>query len=51
MNENELYVVKKSKFDNPLITNIDSILDSCFKDCHTSCFPNFNYECIYYFKL
>ena len=29
MNENELYVVKEYKFDNPLITKIDSIIDNC----------------------
>ena len=34
MNENELYVVKGYKFDNPLIFNIDFIKNSCFKDCY-----------------
>ena len=38
MNKNELYVVKEYKFDNPLITDIDSIIDSCFKDCHIKIF-------------
>ena len=33
MNENELYVVEEYKFDNPIITKIDSIIDKCFRDC------------------
>ena len=33
MNENDLYVVKKYKFHNPLITDIDSKIDKCFRDC------------------
>ena len=51
MNENELYVVKEYKFDKPIITEIDSILDKCFIDCHNSYFHNFKYECIYDIKL
>ena len=51
MNENELYVVKEYKFDNPIITEIDSIIDKCFRDCHNSYFHNFKYECIYDIKL
>ena len=30
MNEHEEYVVKEYVFDNPLITDISSIIDSCF---------------------
>ena len=41
MNENELYVVKEYKFDNPIITEKDSIIDKCFRDCHNSYFHNF----------
>ena len=51
MNENELYVVKEYTFDNPLITDIDSILDSCFRDCHTEYSQIFKYECICFIKL
>ena len=29
MNKNEVYVVKEYKFDNPLISKIDSIKYSC----------------------
>ena len=47
MKENELYVVKEYKFDNPIITERDSLIDKCFRDCHKSHFHNFNYECIY----
>ena len=36
MNENELYLVKEYKLDNPIINIIDSILDKCFKDCHSN---------------
>ena len=45
MNENELHVVKEYKFDSPLITKINSIIDSCYRGCHNKNF-NFKYECI-----
>ena len=48
--ENELYVVKEYKFDNPLITDIVSIIDSCFKDFQNISFHNFKYKCIYDIK-
>ena len=51
MNENELYVVKKYRFDNPLITNIDSIIDNCYRDCHNNLFHTFRYVYIYDIKL
>ena len=51
MNENELYVVKEYKFDNPLITKIDSIFDNCYRDCHNKYFHTFRYVCIYDIKL
>ena len=41
MNENELYVVKEYKFDNPLITKIDSKIDGCYRDCHKKFFHTF----------
>ena len=46
MNQNELYVVKDYKFENPLITDIDSLIDNCSRDCHIIYFHNFKYECI-----
>ena len=51
MNENELHVVKEYKFDNPIITEINSIIDKCFRDCHNSYFHNFKYECLHDIKL
>ena len=51
MNENELYVVKEYKFDNSLITKIDSIIDGCYRDCHSKYFHTFKYVCIYDIKL
>ena len=51
MNENEIYVVKEYKFDNPLITKIDSIIDGCYRDCHNQFFHTFKYVCIYDIKL
>ena len=51
MNENELYVVKEYKFDNPLIHKIASIIDRCYKDCHNKYYHTFRYVCIYDIKL
>ena len=51
MNEDELYVVKEYKFDKPLITIIDSIIDSCYRDCHNKYFHTFIYVCIDDIKL
>ena len=47
MNENELYVVKDYKFDNPPITEIESIIDNFYRGCHKKFFHNFKNECIY----
>ena len=51
MNENELYVVKKYKFDYPLYHKIDSIVDGCYRDCHNKYVHTFMYVCIYNIKL
>ena len=51
MNENELYVVKEYKRDNPPITKIDSIIDSYYRDCHNKYFHTIIYVCIYDIKL
>ena len=51
MNENELYVVKEYKFDNPLFHKLDSIIDSCYRDCHSKFFHTFKYVCLYNIKL
>ena len=47
INENELKVVKKYEFDNPVITEIDSIIDESIKDCYNKYFHDtfdINYE-------
>ena len=33
MNENELNVVKENKFDDPIITEKDSLKNECFTGC------------------
>ena len=52
MNENELYLVKEYKFDNPFCSEMDSILDNyCCKEIHTKYFLIFKYECINDIKI
>ena len=51
MNENDIYVVKEYKFDNPLITDIDCKIDNWFRDCHKKYFHIFIFEYIYDIKL
>ena len=51
MNGNELYVVKEYKFYNPITTEIDSMIEKCFRDSHKIYFHNFKYESIYDIKL
>ena len=34
MNENQLTVVKEYEFKNPLIHQIDTLIDKCIRDCH-----------------
>ena len=41
MNEN--FIVKECEFDNPLIKNIDSMIDDCFRDCHQKYFHKFDH--------
>ena len=47
MNDNQLTVVKKYEFENPLIQNIVSIIDKCYRDCHNNYYHTFEYECVY----
>ena len=47
INENELKVVKKYEFDNPVITEIDSIIDKSIKDCLHKYFHTFDINCEY----
>ena len=46
MNQNQLTVVKEYEFDKPLIQNIDSIINKCYRDCHNKSFHTFEYECV-----
>ena len=50
-NENEIYVIKEYNFDNQIITEIDSIIDKCFRDCLNKYFHTYKIVCIYDFKL
>ena len=45
MNEN--ITVKEYEFDKPLIQKIDSIFESCIRDCHKNCFHTFHHKCVY----
>ena len=47
MNENQLHLVKEYKFDNPLIQNIDSMIDNSIRDCHNKYFHTFDHICDY----
>ena len=47
MNQNQLTVVREYEFDNPLIQNVDSIINKCYRDCHNKYFHTFEYVCVY----
>ena len=47
MNENEVYIAEEYKFDSPLLTKKDSIIDSCYRDCQQKYFHTFKYRCIF----
>ena len=47
INENKLTVVKEYEIDNPLIQNIDSIINKCNRDCQNKYYHTFEYECVY----
>ena len=47
INANELTIVKKYEFDNPLIQNIISIINTCYRDCHDKYFHTFKSKGIY----
>ena len=51
INENESKVVKKYEFDNPVITEIDSIIDKSIKDCLHKYFHTFDNNCEYYLNF
>ena len=47
MNENDLYLIKEFNFDNPIIQNIDSLIDNSIKHCHHKHFRTFDHICDY----
>ena len=51
MNENDSCIIKEYIFHNPLIIEIDSILDSCFNGWQSNCFHKFIDQCIYDIQL
>ena len=51
MNKNQSTVFKEHEFDKPLTHKIDSILDSCFRDCHSKYFHTIKYDCIHDINL
>ena len=44
-------LVTEYNFDNPLCSEMDSVLDSRFKDCHDEYLHKFKYERIYDIKF
>ena len=51
MNKNQLTIVKKYEFNNPLIQKIDSTIDNCIRDCHNKYFHTFDHTCEYDFNF
>ena len=51
MKKNQLTIVKGYEFIKPLIHKIDSIIDSCYRDCHNKYCYTFEYICEYDIKL
>ena len=40
-------IVREYEFDNPLIQNIDSLIDNSIRDCHNKYFHTFDHICEY----
>ena len=47
MNENQKTIVKEYEFNNPLIQNIDSLIDNSIRDYHNKYFHTFDHICEY----
>ena len=43
----ENVIVKEFEIDNPIIQNMDSIIDNCLRDCHNKYFHTFDHICEY----
>ena len=51
MNKNQLTVVKEYEFEKPLTQEIDSIIDTCYRDCYSKYYHTFEYKCEKQIKL
>ena len=51
IDENQLTIVKEYEFDNPLIQEIDSVIDKSIRDCHNKYFHTFDHICEYDLKF
>ena len=45
LKENQLTIGKEYEFDKPLIHKTDSIIDNCYRDCHSNYYHTFEYKC------
>ena len=45
MKENQLTIGKEYEFDKPLIHKTDSIIDNCYRECHSKYYHTFEYKC------
>ena len=46
LNQSQVTIVKEYEIDKPLIQNIDSIINKCYRDCHNKYFHTFENECV-----
>ena len=51
MNEDELDLVKECNFDNPVCSELNCILDTCYRNCLDNFFHKFKSEYIYDFNF
>ena len=49
--ESYLIIVKEYEFDKPNIHKIDSIMDSCIRNCQNKLLHTFKYRCFIDIKL
>ena len=47
LNENQLTIIKKYEFNNPIITKTNSLIDNSIRDCHNKYFHTFDHICEY----
>ena len=51
INENKVTIVKEYEFDKLFIQKMDSVFDTCIRDCHNECFQTFEYKSVCDFQL